>query len=175
VSHNNSTAKNIVNTKIYQLQEIPAQDQIDYLLMSCRISEANDIFMLKGNKGGGDFTQKTNQFILDVGWIRLTKMMDFNAVVNDFKKTDLDPRELILLYKNFLVFNLDTVKKHFTRTEFIFDLRNIIEDYKRDNNKNNINTDEYIAKSKKCVALILEHKNKQFTSELKKKQTKIKF
>ena len=26
ISHNNSTAKNIVNTKIYQLKEIPAQD-----------------------------------------------------------------------------------------------------------------------------------------------------
>ena len=32
VAHNNSTAKNTVMTKIYQLKEIPAQNQIDYLL-----------------------------------------------------------------------------------------------------------------------------------------------
>lgn len=32
---------------------------------------------MKENKGDGDFAAKTNQFDLDVGWIRLTKMLDF--------------------------------------------------------------------------------------------------
>ena len=83
--------------------------------------------MLKGNKGGGDFNQKHNQFFLDVGWIRLTKMLDFPAVLNDFRSTDLDPRELVLLYKNlFLYTNVETVKKHFTKTEFTLDIKNII-------------------------------------------------
>ena len=86
--------------------------------------------MLKGNKGGGDFNQKHNQFFLDVGWIRLTKMLDFPAVLNDFRSTDLDPRELVLLYKNLLLYNGDTLKKHFTKTEFTLDIRNIINSYK---------------------------------------------
>ena len=90
-------------TKIYQLREIPAQDQIDYLLSQCRIQEANEIFVLKVNKSAGDFTQKSNQFYLDIGWIRLTKMLDFEKMTNDFKSTDLDPRELILLYKGLLI------------------------------------------------------------------------
>lgn len=77
MSHNNSTNKNAINTIIYQLKEIPANEQIDYLLSECRIQEANEIFMLKGNKGGGDFTSKTNQFFLDVGWIKLTRLLDF--------------------------------------------------------------------------------------------------
>jgi len=38
-----------------QLMEIPAEIQITQLLSSCRIQEANEIFMLKGNKGDGDF------------------------------------------------------------------------------------------------------------------------
>ena len=49
----------MVNTKIYQLKEIPAQDQIDYLLAECRIKEANEIFMLKGNKV---VTQKRHKY-----------------------------------------------------------------------------------------------------------------
>jgi len=58
---------------------------------------------LKENKGDGDFTLKTNQFDLDVGWIRLTKMLDFNGMLNDFKRTDIDPRELVLLYNKQLL------------------------------------------------------------------------
>lgn len=45
---------------VHQIKEIPAQDQIDFLLSSCRIQEARDIFNLKENKGDGDFTAKTN-------------------------------------------------------------------------------------------------------------------
>lgn len=60
---------------------------------------------MKENKGDGDFTAKTNQFDLDIGWIRLTKMMDFPGMLNDFKRTDLDPREMVLLYKNLLIYN----------------------------------------------------------------------
>jgi hypothetical protein len=36
---------------MYQLKEIPAKAQIEYLLFNGRINEANEIFMLKGNKG----------------------------------------------------------------------------------------------------------------------------
>lgn len=122
------------------------------MLSECRIKEANEIFMLKGNKGGGDFTSKTNQFFLDVGWIRLTKMLDFNEMLNDFKNTDLDPRELILLYKNMLVYNIDALKKHFTRTEFNFDLETIINQYKMERNIKDLNVDKKIMESKKIVA-----------------------
>ena len=122
VALNNSTAKNIINTKIYQLKEIPAQDQIDYLLSAGRISEANEIFNLKGNKGGGDFSKKQSQFYLDVGWIRLTKMLDFNHLFNDFRNTEVDPRELVLLYKSLVVHNPEAIKKHYTQAQFDFDL-----------------------------------------------------
>jgi hypothetical protein len=96
--------------------------------------------MLKGNKGGGDFTSKTNQFFLDVGWIRLTKMLDFNEMLNDFKNTDL------------LVYNIDALKKHFTRTEFNFDLETIINQYKMEHDVKDLNIEKKIIESKKVVA-----------------------
>ena len=41
-------------------------------------------------------------------------MLDFVGMTNDFKSTDLDPRELILLYKGLLISkDLNTLKKHF--------------------------------------------------------------
>ena len=78
--------------------------------------------MLKGNKGDGDFQKKANQFYLDVGWIRLTKMLDFNKMMDDFKSVDNDPRELVLLYKNLLGTDKASLSRHFDITEFKFDL-----------------------------------------------------
>mmetsp|Transcript_16010 Transcript_16010/g.24829 ORF Transcript_16010/g.24829 Transcript_16010/m.24829 type:complete len:133 (-) Transcript_16010:1603-2001(-) len=132
--------------------------------------------MLKGNKGVGDFTAKTNQFFLDVGWIRLTKMLDFHAMVHDFKNTDLDPRELILLYKNLVVSNREAIKRNFSfkEDEFAFDLSAIIEQYKMENNRPDIKTEVKLRESKKAVAAILELKNTAFVSEIKKRAT-IKF
>tara|TARA_B110000285_G_C15021129_1_gene561630 strand:+ start:370 stop:540 length:171 start_codon:yes stop_codon:yes gene_type:complete len=53
-------------------------------------------------------------------------------MLKDFKSTDLDPRELILLYKSLLVYNEEALKKHFTRTQFSFDLETIINQYKNE-------------------------------------------
>lgn len=138
------------------------------MLSSCRIQEARDIFNLKENKGDGDFEAKTNQFDLDVGWIRLTKMLDFVGMQNDFKRTELDPRELVLMYKYLLVYEKENLKKHFARTEFTFDIGTIIDRYKMENDKMGISTEKKVLESKGAVIAILEHKNLMFTSELSK-------
>ena len=103
-------------------------------------------------------------------------MLDFNGMLSDFKITDIDPRELILMYKYLLVYNPDSLKKHFTRTEFTFDISTIIDRYKMEMDKMNIKTEDEVRKSKKVVIAILEHKNGIFTSELSKNPNKsIKF
>ena len=102
----------------------------------------------------------------------MTKMLDFNEMLNDFKNTDLDPRELILLYKNMLVYNIDALRKHFTRTEFNFDLETIINQYKMEQDVKDLNIEKKIIESKKVVAQILEHKNQKFTSDLRKNPNK---
>jgi len=68
-------------------------------------------------------------------------MLDFPGMLSDFKRTDLDPRELVLMYKYLLIYNQESLQKHFTRTEFNFDLSAIIERYKMENDKLNINTE----------------------------------
>jgi hypothetical protein len=62
-------------------------------------------------------------------------MLDFNGMLNEFKRTDVDPRELILMFKNLLLHKPETLKKHFKETDFKFDLYNIIEEYKLENGK----------------------------------------
>ena len=63
-------------------------------------------------------------------------MLDFKESQNDFKITDLDPRELVLLYKNLLVspqgLGAATWSKHFTTTETRFDLTRQIEQFKKE-------------------------------------------
>jgi hypothetical protein len=68
-------------------------------------------------------------------------MIDFEGMMRDFIRTDLDPRELVLLYKYLLVYNTDSLKKHFTKTEFTYDISTIIDRYKMENDKMEINTD----------------------------------
>lgn len=36
---------------------------------------------------------------MDAGWVYLTQLIDLDNVVANFKQTDLDPREIILLFK----------------------------------------------------------------------------
>ena len=62
-------------------------------------------------------------------------MLDYNGMLRDFKRTDLDPRELVLLYKYLLVYNTESLKKHFTKSEFTFDASTIIDRYKMENDK----------------------------------------
>ena len=81
------------------MKEIPAQFQIDCLLNLAKIPEAKEIFMLKINKSDADFSKKSDQFFLDCGWIRFIRKLDFKESLADFKSTNVDPRELVMLFK----------------------------------------------------------------------------
>lgn len=78
--------------------EIPPENQIEFLLSTGRIKEAKDIFLTKVNKGG-DFQNKLKQLNIDAGWVALNSFLDYEQVINNFKQTDIDPREIILLFK----------------------------------------------------------------------------
>jgi hypothetical protein len=70
IAQNNSSGKNMVQSEVHQLIEIPPENQIEFLLSTGRIKEAKDIFLTKVNKGG-DFQNKLKQLNIDAGWVAL--------------------------------------------------------------------------------------------------------
>ena len=107
--------------------------------------------MLKVNKADNDFSTKSDQFFLDCGWIRFINMLDFKESLNDFKSTNLDPRELIFMFKDLLIED-QKYKKHFNGTDAKFDLQKNIENISKDNPNMNINTISKIEEAKLIIA-----------------------
>jgi len=86
-------------------------------------------------------------------------MLDFNKMMDDFKSTDNDPRELVLLYKNLLGSDKQSLSKHFNKTEFKFDLETIINQWKMENDRMDLKVEDKIKESKVKVCQILEQMN----------------
>ena len=69
--------------------------------------------MLKVNKNDSDFSKKSAAFYLDCGWIRFIKELNFKESLMDFKSSNMDPRELIMLFKSDLMLSPLSLDKHF--------------------------------------------------------------
>ena len=82
------------------MKEIGWEQQIDSLLYNNRITEAREVFLTRGNKRADNYMQRLKMFNLNAGWIMLMNSVDYGQVVNWFKQTDIDPREIILLFKD---------------------------------------------------------------------------
>ena len=109
-------------------------------------------------------------------------MLDFQGMLSDFKRTDLDPRELILMYKYLLAFDkndeaerpfIENLRNHFNKDEFTIDISIIIDRYRMQNDKMNINTSKKVQESKAYIINLLEHKNSMFVSDLNKNANKL--
>ena len=99
-AHNLKKSDKETQTEVYLLREKTIELQIDYLMYSCRIKEARQIFNTRGNKSADLFSEKLKKFNMDAAWQTLKLKIDYNEVVNLFQQTDVDPRELILLFKD---------------------------------------------------------------------------
>ena len=100
LSYNLTEKKGTVQSEIYLMREIGWEQQIDQLLYSCRITEAREVFLTRGNKRAENYMQRLKMFNLNAGWIMLMNSVDYEQVVSWFKKADIDPREIILLFKD---------------------------------------------------------------------------
>jgi hypothetical protein len=69
-------------------------------MYSGRIAEAREIFNTRGKKSADVYSEKLNQFNMNAAWQTLKTKLDYQEVVNLFQQTDVDPRELILLFKD---------------------------------------------------------------------------
>lgn len=59
------------------------------------------MFTQKGNKSSDNFGLRNRLFALDAGWqLLIHSVSSYDQVINYFKMTDVDPRELILLFKD---------------------------------------------------------------------------
>jgi hypothetical protein len=100
LSYNLVEKKQTIQSEIYMMKEIGWEQQIDLLLNSNRITEAREVFLTRGNKRAENYMQRLKMFNLNAGWIMLTHSVDYAQVVNWFKQTDIDPREIILLFRD---------------------------------------------------------------------------
>ncbi len=100
-SNNVQSSKKAIQCQVFEVKEITYQDQIEYLFDQCRIEEAWEVFTNKQSKSK-NFAEKKRQFQLNIGWVMLMKSLDFEKVIENFKYSDVDPRELVLLFKDFV-------------------------------------------------------------------------
>ena len=101
-----------MQSEIYYMKEIGWEQQIDQLLYSCRITEAREVFLTRGNKRAENYMQRLKMFNLNAGWIMLMNSVDYEQVVSWFKKADIDPREIILLFKDLFETSLNLQANH---------------------------------------------------------------
>jgi hypothetical protein len=127
IAQNNSSGKNTVQSEVHQLMEIPPENQIEFLLSTGRIKEAKDIFLTKVNKGG-DFQNKLKQLNIDAGWVALIQYIDYEQVITNFKQTDIDPREIILLFKELYETSPRLARDQLLRAPSVF-IPKIVENY----------------------------------------------
>lgn len=96
--------------EITMLREFPPEEQVDFLLLNCRIDEARNIFNTRVNKKASDHTNLSHKFNIDAAWCQLRNTIDYSEVKN-LEKSGIDPRELIMLFKD-LVESSSDFKNH---------------------------------------------------------------
>lgn len=67
-----------------------------------RVDEAREIFNVKQpqNCSSQEFETKKKLFNEDAGWVYMFKKLEFDRAVDNFKYTDVDPREFICMIKD---------------------------------------------------------------------------
>jgi len=80
------------------LREKDAQNQIEALLGMGRINEAQEVFLTKSTKNADNFQRNKKEFNLNAGWQMLNTGRP-EQVLQFLKMSDVDPRELIMLFK----------------------------------------------------------------------------
>ncbi len=156
-------------SEIYLLREKSVETQIAYLMGMCRIREAREIFMTRGNKSADLYGEKLKRFNMDAAWQMLKIKLEYKEAVNEFLKTDIDPRELILLFKD-LYDTSNNLKKMVVGVPTTF-LRNYLQNFYL----NNTSTPEIEKKHKEAkdaIRGLLEKLNAKYVSELRKDPNK---
>ena len=111
-------------------------------------------------------------FNLNAGWIQLKNTVDYGQVVNWFKQTDIDPREIILLFKELYITSTQLQANHVRQPPKVnlmqvlqnSQMMNIIPDH--------VNINDKHREAKEAMRGLLEIINAKYVAELRKDPSK---
>jgi len=152
-------------TEVYLLKEISVDEQIKRLIFANRIAEARELVNSRGNKMPEKFDLKRKKFNLDVAWQLLKNTTDFNQIVSSFAQTDVDPRELILLFQNLVQTASINFRQMFKimPTNFLF---NFLQQQQLDS-FTQFNLEKTHQEGKTAIRGLLEKLNAKYVSDLR--------
>ena len=96
---NTKDSKNAMSSQVLVLREKDPQEQINELLGKGQINEAQAVFAQKSVKNAENFQKNKKEFYLNAGWQMLNTGHP-EQVLQFFKMSDVDPRELIVLFED---------------------------------------------------------------------------
>lgn len=123
------------------------------------------------NKSAEQYIERKQQFDLDAAWINLKQKADFKEAVKLFQNSDVDPRELILLFKD--LYDLSTsIRKHVVGVPQVF-LRNYLhQHYMQGNPNQNPDVERKYKEAREEIRRLLEIINSKYVAELRKDPNK---
>jgi len=151
------------------LREKPYEDQIQYLMGMCRIKEAREIFNTRLNKATDVYGERVKRFNMDAAWQVLKLKQNYKEVVSLFEITDVDPRELILLFKD-LYETSNILKKQVIGVPTVYLRSYLMNNYMQQQNTPNIDIKH--KEAKEAIRELLCKLNARYVSELRKDPNK---
>jgi hypothetical protein len=112
-------------------------------------------------------------FNLNAGWIMLMNSVDYAQVVNWFKQTDIDPREIILLFKDLYQTSQQLQASHVRQPPKAFLLQTLQNAQQMNKIGGNFNIEQKHAEAKEAMRGLLEIINAKYVAELRKDPNKV--
>lgn len=153
-----------IQTQVVLLSELPIDKQIRLLMDQRRIEEARVILNTRVSKSSQDYARKLRQFNLDAGWQLLKNCKFQTACQEHFNLTNVDPRELILLFRDLYDTSENTSLKRMVIGVPNTFLRTLILQ-QHNTNSNKIESDHREAKEQ--IRILLKGLNDKYVSELR--------
>jgi len=177
LAQNEKTGTKTTQTTMIVLREKDAQEQIKELVGKGKIQEAHDIFVRRtAAKNTENFSRIKKEFDLNAGWQMLNlghpeKMLSF------FKNSDVDPRELIILFDD-LQKDLRPALSLHIEVNHISKMRGLHQTYSSYQLNYPYSNEEFDAQSKLLKAKeqlrnLFQHLNQRYLKELRKDEEKV--
>ena len=99
IAENESQVYYCTTSSLFSLHQVPLSDQINRLLIECKITEARKL-LSKMLEGEINTESQYEQFNLDAAWC-LFKSLKFTNSAENFVLTNFDPRELMSLFTEY--------------------------------------------------------------------------